>query len=403
MTIACPDCGTLENLPQLGRAGIAVCRLCKARLEVVSGRSIAAGFACAVSVFALLFPANLAPFLSVGMLGMSRTIHLGSGVMTLWNSQWVVPAALIGAFAIILPFVRFGLLSIVLGGLAVGMRRGWFGRAYRWAMWLDQWAMPDVFLIGVAVGYSRVSADVPVVIGGGGYCFLAAALLAMLSRATIDKRAVWRAIGDERFPPVDENSIACTTCDFVAPAEDEGCKCPRCGLTLRGRKPFALRATLALVIAAFALYIPSNLFPMSITLQLGENKPHTIFTGIEDLFNAGLAPLGILIFGTSIAIPMLKLVGLSWFIISVVRRSAKHLVFKTKLFRLIDELGRWSNIDPFTVAVIVPLFQFPPMVSSRAGPGSSAFIAVVTLTMAASQLFDPRRMWDAALERSVEG
>jgi paraquat-inducible protein A len=61
MTIAYPDCGTLENLPQSGRAGIAVCRLCRSRLEVVSGRSIAAGLACAFSVFVLLFPANLAP------------------------------------------------------------------------------------------------------------------------------------------------------------------------------------------------------------------------------------------------------------------------------------------------------------------------------------------------------
>ncbi|HLG86617.1 MAG TPA: paraquat-inducible protein A [Alphaproteobacteria bacterium] len=402
MTIGCPDCGVLEDLPPLSHGAIAACRLCKARLEVTRGRSIAAGFACSLAVFVLLLPANLAPFLSVGMLGMTRTIHMGSGVAALWHGQWVVLAALIGAFVVLLPLLRFGLLSIVLGALFLGLRKSWLGPGYRWAMWLDQWAMPDVFLIGAAIGYSRVSVDIPVKIGWGGYCFAAAALLTMATRATIDRRAVWRAIGGERFPPAGEPSISCTTCDLVVSAAKEGDPCPRCGLRLHARKPHSISRTLALVIAGFALYLPSNLYPMSITMQIGQNKAHTIFSGIEDLFHAGLVPLGILIFGTSIAIPVLKLLGLSWFMLSTRLRSNRHLVLKTRLYRLIDELGRWSNIDPFTIAIIVPLFQFPPLVSSRAGPGATAFITVVAMTMAASQIFDPRLLWDAALEKPAE-
>jgi paraquat-inducible protein A len=402
MTIGCPDCGVLEDVPPLSHGAVAACRLCKGRLEVTQGRSIAAGFACSLAVFLLLLPANLAPFLSVGMLGMTRTIRMGSGVLALWYGQWVVLAALVGAFAIVLPLLRFGLLSIVLGALFFDLRKSWLGPGYRWAMWLDQWAMPDVFLIGAAIGYSRVSVDIAVKIGWGGYCFVAAALLAMVTRATIDRRAVWRAIGGERFPPAGEPSISCTACDLVVPAASEGEPCPRCGFTLHARKPFSMSRTLALVIAGFALYLPSNLYPMSITTRIGQNRPHTIFTGIEDLFHAGLMPLGLLIFGTSIAIPMLKLIGLSWFMLSIKFGWKRYLVLKTGLYRLIDELGRWSNIDPFTIAIIVPLFQFPPLVSSRAGPGATAFIAVVAITMAASQIFDPRLMWDAALENPAE-
>jgi paraquat-inducible protein A len=135
---------------------------------------------------------------------------------------------------------------------------------------------------------------------------------------------------------------------------------------------------------------------MNVTSQIGREVSYTIFDGVRDLFQAGLAPLGILIFCTSIAIPMVKLVGLSWFLVSIKRRSAKHLGFKTKLYRVIDEIGRWSNIDPFTIAVFVPLMDFPPLITSRAGIGATAFTAVVVVTMIASEVFDPRLMWDAA-------
>jgi paraquat-inducible protein A len=263
-------------------------------------------------------------------------------------------------------------------------------------MEIDLWSMPEVFLLGTAVGYSRISVRLHVAIGWGGYCFLAAALLAMLSRAVLDRRTVWRMVGTERQTPADEPAISCTACDLVMPASTEGKPCPRCGARLHVRKPHSMIFTAALVIAGFILFAPANLYPMNMSLEIGKPTSYTIFDGVRDLFQAGLAPLGILIFCTSIAIPLAKLLGLSWFMLSVRHRSARHLVTKTKLYRLIDEIGRWSNVDPFTIAVIVPLFRFPPLVESQAGIGATAFIGVVVITMVASRVFDPRLMWDAA-------
>jgi paraquat-inducible protein A len=278
-------------------------------------------------------------------------------------------------------------------------RPHWLGRAFRWAIHLDPWSMPDVFLIGLAVGYSRVVATLPVTIGSGGLCFIAAAFFSMLSRAALDRRTVWRAI-ELDLPPLDvhEPLISCTTCDLVLPAETEGTACPRCGLRLHSRKPDAVVRTIALLIAAFVLYIPANVYPMSTDDQLGALIPHRIIDGIRELYQAGLWPLGILIFCTSIAIPFLKLAGLGWFLVSIRRRSRAKLRAKTRLYRLIDEIGRWSNTDVFTIAVFLPVLQFGDLVSTRAAMGATAFIAVVVLTMLASRTFDPRLMWDAALE-----
>ncbi len=160
-----------------------------------------------------------------------------------------------------------------------------------------------------------------------------------------------------------------------------------------------MRWTLALVIAGAALYVPANVFPMNSDTQLGSEMQHRIIDGIGQLFEAGLWPLGILIFCTSIAIPLLKLAGLGWLMLSVRRRSHAALVAKTKLYRGIRELGRWSNIDVFTIVVFLPLINFGPLASTHADVGATAFLLVVVLTMLAARTFDPRQLWDVRTSR----
>ena len=404
LILACPQCGTLQNLEPIPIGVSAYCPVCRNTFERTSGRSIAAAFACASATLILLVPANLLPLLNVSLLGQTRVSRLGSGVVLLWDHQWVIMAVLVAAFAVILPFVRYTLLSVVLA-VVLFIRSSYrlthlqrsLGTAYRWALQLDPWSMPDVFLIGLAVGYSRIEADLPVTFGAGGFCFVAAAFLSMLSRAALDKRSVWRAIEVEQ-PPISphEPVLSCTACDLVLPLAAEGTRCPRCRARLHARKPDAIVRTLGLTVAGLVLYAPANVYPMSTDVQLGELVPHRIVDGIRELYQAGLWPLGILIFCTSIAIPFVKLAGLAWFLVSIQLRSRKRLRLKTRLYRLIDEIGRWSNTDIFTIAVFIPLLQFGQILSAQAALGAPAFILVVVLTMLASRSFDPRLMWDAA-------
>jgi paraquat-inducible protein A len=396
VVIACPDCGTLQELPQL-RSQTAVCPTCEHRLERTGGRSRTVALLFALATFVLWFPANIEPLMKISILGIERETHLGSGVFTLWSQQWVLFAILIGAFAILLPFVRFALLSVVLTFVHSSRRPAWLAAAYRFSQQLDVWTMPEVLLIGAAVGYGRIAATVPVEIGAGGICLILAAACAMVCRATLDRRTVWRAFScDEAPPPIGADAISCTVCDLALPASAEHGPCPRCSAPLHARKPASVTRTLALAIAALALYVPANLFPMNTNLQLGKEVDYRIIDGVEDLFHAGFWPLGVLIFCTSIAIPLLKLAGLGWFLASIRRRSSRALIFKTRLYRLIDEIGRWSNVDVFTLAIFVPMIQFGGLARASAGIGAAAFLAVVTLTMIASRIFDPRLMWDAA-------
>jgi paraquat-inducible protein A len=397
VTIACPDCGTLEDLPRLRRRDTAVCVRCRSDLEKTSGRSIGAALACSFATLLLLIPVNVLPLLRVDIFGMHSQNITGAGVALLWMRGWILLAGLSALFIILLPFLRFGLLSAVLATLRFGRRPSWLGVAFRWSLWLDPWAMIDVYLLAGCIGYFRLINidEAHVIIEPGGACFIAAAFLTMLSRATLDSRTVWRAIGGETQARGDEPMLGCTTCDLVVPLSHDGQRCPRCRAKLWLRKPDAAAWTAALLIAALALVLPANIYPMNISNHLGQEARYTILTGVQDLFKVGLYPLGVLVFCTSILTPAVKIFALGWGVLSVWRRSRRRLIAKTKALRIVAEMGRWSNTDPFAIVFFVPLIHFGPLGSESAGWGATAFVMMTVLTMVASVTFDPRLMWDA--------
>ncbi len=302
--------------------------------------------------------------------------------------------------AIALPFARFGLLAAVLVALKLRQRGKWIGPTFRYAEILDDWAMADVLLIGAAVGWGRVEALTPVGIDPGGYSLIAAAFLTMLTRATLDRRAVWRRI-EAPTTHAGPNPVACVSCDLVLPDALVGSHCPRCRARLHRRMPRSLIRSHALVFAGWVLFPVSNYFPMSALYEVGIPHPHTIFGGVLQLFQNGFAPLGILIFCTSIGIPIFKLSGLTWFFVSIHTRSSRWLRTKTRVYRAVDAFGRWSNLDPFTILIFTPMVRFGPLAHIDVHGGSPAFLAVVVISMLASRGFDPRLMWDAGEPRRV--
>jgi paraquat-inducible protein A len=379
----------------------AACRLCGRDLEKTSGRSITAALACSIGTFLLLFPSNLLPILRVDLLGMRMENVIGVGIADLWSRNWILISGATAVLVIALPFLRFGLLSLVLGSLRLGYRPSWVGPAFRWAMWLDMWAMSDVWLLASFVGYYRLihlsQADVSIQLGG--MCFMAAGFLTMLSRAALDRRTVWRLLGPEAEIAPGIDTLSCTTCDLIQPLSREGHNCPRCGAKLRTRKLDAVPRTTALLVAALVLFFPANILPMEVSRQLGTQTRYTIFTGVRQLFEHGLWPLAAIIFCTSILIPFGKIVAIGWCVLSVRHGSHAGLAIRTKVFRLVAELGRWSKTDPFTIVFFVPLMHFGAFASATAGWGATAFVTMSVLTMIASNTFDPRLMWDAAQSR----
>ena len=394
--MSCANCGVVQTAA--GRPhGALECGVCRSEMERTTGRSLSAALACSSAVLLLLIPANLLPFMTTTVLGAVRHSYLLSSVTTMWNQGWPLLGVTIAVFIVFAPLVRFALLTLVLTQLRFRRSRpAWLAPAFRIADGLQSFAMADVFLLGLWVAYARLAATISVSIEAGAKCFIIAGVLTLFARATTDKRAIWRLIGTQPLLEPGEPTLACETCALVLPAEREGTRCPRCRTRLHCRKPEAAGRAAALTLAALIMYIPANVYPIA-TLPIGlVPTRYTVIQGVFDLAQAGLWDLALLVFTASFAIPFLKLAGLTWCIVSIVRRSRKRLVFKTRLYRVIEEAGRWSMVDPFVIACFVPITQYNAVIFSRAEPAAPAFTAVVVLTILAARAFDPRQMWDAA-------
>jgi paraquat-inducible protein A len=170
--------------------------------------------------------------------------------------------------------------------------------------------------------------------------------------------------------------------------------CTRCGAALHSRKPDSIARTWALLIAAAILYIPANLLPVMHTRSLLGAEDDTIMSGVVYFWTSGSWVLAIIVFVASIMVPMIKLGVLSLLAFTAGRRSRWRPTQRTRLYLLIERIGRWSMLDIFVVTLTVALVRFQSLAVISAGPGALAFAAVVMLTMLASKQFDPRLIWD---------
>jgi paraquat-inducible protein A len=171
--------------------------------------------------------------------------------------------------------------------------------------------------------------------------------------------------------------------------------CARCATPLHPRKPNSIAWTWALLVTAYLAYIPANVLPVLVTESILEHTSDTILGGAVRLWAQGAWPLAVVIIVASFVVPLAKLFALTWLLVSVKSGSTTDTARRTRLYRAVDLIGRWSMVDIYVGGLLVALIQFQPFATVAAGPAAIAFAAVVVLTMMASRTFDPRLLWDA--------
>ncbi|MEE2676990.1 MAG: paraquat-inducible protein A [Myxococcota bacterium] len=193
-------------------------------------------------------------------------------------------------------------------------------------------------------------------------------------------------------------SLSCPACALLCRvpegAVDGMLACPRCAATLWHRKPASSQRTWAFLIAAAVLYVPANALPVMRITLLGHSRPDTILSGVVELFQSGMWEIGALVFVASITVPLLKIVTLAYLLITVGRRAPQRAKERTRMYRMVEYIGRWSMIDMFMLSILVALVQLGWLATIHPGPGATCFAGVVILTMFAASSFDPRLIWD---------
>jgi paraquat-inducible protein A len=191
--------------------------------------------------------------------------------------------------------------------------------------------------------------------------------------------------------------LVCLDCRATVRAvKADHLRCPRCHAPLRERKPHSLVVTTVLVVSAAALYIPANVLPVMNTRTIFDDERDTIMSGVLVLLDSGSWPIALLVFIASIVVPLLKILALGVLLYSAWRRSPRGRLHRSRLYRMVEFIGRWSMLDIYAISLLATLVQVQSFASIIVGWGAWAFAAVVVLTLLAARTFDERLLWDTA-------
>jgi len=152
-----------------------------------------------------------------------------------------------------------------------------------------------------------------------------------------------------------------------------------------------LQLSQALVITGIIMYIPANVLPVMTMTVTGDVEPLTVFGGVQELWDSGLAPIAMIVFIASIVVPFAKLASLTWLLFLHGKPALRRE--RTTIRRIVHLVGSWSMIDIFLLSILAAVGQLGVLASVVAEPGCLFFAGVLLCSLFATDFYKPRMIW----------
>jgi paraquat-inducible protein A len=414
--IACRECDLLQREQPLAHNGVLRCCRCSAALYRRQSGGLERSLAYALAALVLFVLANAFPIVGLAVNGdLVETTLLGSVRVLYRDGMWPL-AALIFITTFLMPGLQVLAIVWLVAPLQWGRRPYRADLVFRALHVARSWGMTEVLILGLLVALVKLAHIASVVPEVALWSFGALMMMLAAAASAFDSRELWARLDGPPELAVRDAAAAfpartaagcrrcvCHDCGLMsAPLAGalhahgaHDLRCARCGSHLHLRKPNSLARTWAFLLAALVLYVPANLLPVMHTSSLFGAQKDTIMSGVVYLWTSGSWPLAVLVFVASIAVPMLKILSIGFLVASAQLRSTWQPRQRTRIYRLVELVGRWSMLDIYVIAILTALVQFNALATISAGPAAIAFGAVVVLTMFAALSFDPRLIWDA--------
>ena len=387
----CPTCDTLNQVPELKAGQKAFCHNCDKVLSTFKKEMVSRTLAFSISGLILLTVTLFLPIMDFTLGGQNSFNTLLNGVLGLFDSGFWWLSTLVLFCSVIFPLVQFFLLSAICLCVSFNRFTSRLAPMLKLQAWLSDWAMLDVYLLGIIVGFVKVS-DFGGLLAEPGLWFFIVSLICMIGAvASFNPEQVWQRIESPPEPEAEKKQKLCLSCEYRLPVEAD--QCPRCYSTVRPYKHDAINRTWALTLTGMILLIPANILPVMNVTSFGRVEADTIASGIISLLNQGMLPIAILVFMASMVIPFLKLLSLTWILISIHWNKVDNPKQETLLYSAVSAIGRWSMLDLFMISILVALVNMGIIANVQADSGATAFASAVVITMLAAESFDPRLIW----------
>lgn len=195
--------------------------------------------------------------------------------------------------------------------------------------------------------------------------------------------------------------LCCRVCEKVLVQQaQQTLQCPRCHSKVYPRLPNSLAQSWALLLSGIFLYIPANILPIMTLSKATAIRTDTIMSGVINLVRIDMPLIALLVFIASILIPLLKMLALVLIFLAVQYKWHRSAQLNTKMFHVVEFVGRWSMLDIFIMSILLGIVKFDKVASVDLQPAALIFALVVLLTMFAALRFDSRLIWDTQNEHS---
>jgi paraquat-inducible protein A len=192
--IACHGCDLLVEVAALRDGETAACPRCGNVLTRFRADAYSRVLACAIAALVLLVLANSFTFLAFAASGLESVMTLGQTPLALWQNGMPEIAVMVAAFIIIIPAVVLVLMLLLCLPLSRNRYRPWLVPVAKWIFLAQNWAMVEVFIIGVIVSLVKIMAMATVHIGISFWAYAAFSICFILAVGGLDRYQCWEKI-----------------------------------------------------------------------------------------------------------------------------------------------------------------------------------------------------------------
>jgi paraquat-inducible protein A len=198
VTMACPDCDLINQVPALAPGESAHCVRCEATLSRNPPNSINRGIALTFTAIILYAITCTFPFLSFGEAGIVSHTKLFSGIIGLYEEgMYFLAAAVTFTIAVVPVFILTGLCYLLLP-LRLNLRLPGAANVLRWMLNLGPWNMIEIFMIGIIVSGVKLQKMAALEPGFGAWAFMVMIFVMAAITASLEPRVLWERMEGAR-------------------------------------------------------------------------------------------------------------------------------------------------------------------------------------------------------------
>ncbi len=201
-----------------------------------------------------------------------------------------------------------------------------------------------------------------------------------------------------------KKAILCPECDLLleqaSVREGEKLLCPRCGAVLDAPKKHSVEKVLALTSTGILLYAPAIFLPLLTFDAAGLESTGSIADSFMALMDTHFYFTGIMVFLTTIFIPLVKLMML--FAVAAVIQTGRSTRKTAVMFRYYQHMDEWGMLEVYMIGILVTIIKMLHIAHVQYDVGFYCFIGLLAATLGSAAVLDKSQFWKLIDRQATE-